>query len=131
MSQNPPVTASSPVTIKVEHVDLVSVTGQLDDPGLDRLRCRLDELLDGGASLVLADLSGVVGCDSRLFDLLARTQCFVARGGGWLHLVGLGPSVWAALDEAALPELLQVYRATRWPVTVPAQRPAPGSPRDR
>ena len=129
MSQNPPVTTNPPVTVRVDHVDLVSVTGHLDNRGLDRLQCRLDELLDGGARLVLADLSGVVGCDGRLFDLLARTQHLAALGGGWLHLVGLGPSVWAALDDAALPDLLQVYRATRWPVTVPAG--PPGSPTDR
>ena len=127
MLQNPPVTTNSPVTVRIDQVDLVSVTGQLDHRGLDRLQCRLDELLDGGARLVLADLSGVTGCDRRLFDLLVRTQHLATRGGGWLHLVGLGPPVWEALDEAALPELLQVYRATRWPGTVPAE-PPPSAP---
>ena len=95
-------------------MDLLSVTGQLDDPGLDRLQCRVDELLDGGARLLLADLSGVAGCDGRLFDLLARTQHLVGRRGGWLRLVGLGPPVLDALDQAALPEVLLVYRAARW-----------------
>jgi anti-anti-sigma regulatory factor len=114
MSQNPPVTINAPVTFRVEQVDLLSVTGQLDDLGLDRLQCRLDELLDGGARLLLADLSGVAGCDGRLFDLLARTQHLVGRRGGWLHLVGLGPPVLDALDQAGLPEVLLVYRAARW-----------------
>jgi hypothetical protein len=86
MSPNPPVTTNAPVTIGVEQVDLLSVTGQLDDLGLDRLQCRLDELLDGGAKLLLADLSGVTGCDGRLFDVLARIQYLVGRRGGWLHL---------------------------------------------
>jgi hypothetical protein len=119
MSQNPPVTIDAPVTIskpatiRVEQVDLLSVTGQLDDPGLDRLQCRLDELLDDGAQLLLADLSGVAGCDARLFDLLARTQDLVGRRGGWLWLVGLGQPVLDALDQAALPEVLLVYRAAR------------------
>jgi hypothetical protein len=84
MLQNPPVTSTPPVTIKVEQVDLLSVTGQLDDLGLARLQRRLDELLDGGARLLLADLSGVAGCDGRLFDLLAGIQYLVGCRGGWL-----------------------------------------------
>jgi hypothetical protein len=115
MSQNPPVAIDAPVTTRVEQMDLLSVTGQLDDPGLDRLQRRLDELLlDGGARLLLVDLSGVVGCDGRLFDLLARTQHVVGRRGGWLRLAGLGSPVLNALDQAALPEVLLVYRAARW-----------------
>jgi anti-sigma B factor antagonist len=114
MSQNPPVAIDVPVTTRVEQMDLLSVTGQLDDPGLDRLQRRLDELLDGGARLLLVDLSGVVGCDGRLFDLLARTQHVVGCRGGWLRLVGLGSPVLDALDHAALPEVLLVYRAARW-----------------
>jgi hypothetical protein len=115
MSQNPPVTINAPVTLRVDQVDLLSVTGQLDDRGLDnRLQCRLDELLDGGARLLLADLSGVVGCDGRLFDLLARIQYRVGCRGGWVRLVRLGPPVLDALDQAALPEVLLVYRAARW-----------------
>ena len=31
MPQNPPVTSNAPVTIRVEQVDLLSVTGQLDE----------------------------------------------------------------------------------------------------
>jgi len=90
------------------------MTGQFDDPGLDRLQCRLDELLDGDARLLVADLSGVTGCDGRLFDLLARNQHLLRCRGGWLRLVGLGSPVLDALDDAGLPEVLLVYRAARW-----------------
>jgi anti-anti-sigma regulatory factor len=120
MSQNPaltipaPVTTGAPVTIEVEQVDLLSVTGQLDDPGLNRLQRRLDELLDAGARLLLVDLSAVADCDGRLFDLLARTQHLVEHRAGWLRLVGLGRPVLEALDQADLPEVLLVYRAARW-----------------
>jgi hypothetical protein len=120
MSHNPPVTihapvtTSAPVTIKIEQVDLLAVTGQLDDPGLDRLQGRLDELHDAGARLSLVDLSGVAGCDGRLFDLLARTPHLVGRREGCLRLVGLGPPVLDALDQAGLPEVLLIYRAARW-----------------
>ena len=120
MSQNPsvanhaPVTTSAPVTIEVEQVDLLSVTGQLDDPGLDRLQRQLDDVLDAGARLLLVDLSGVAGCDGRLFDLITRTQYLVGHRAGWLRLVGVGPPVLEALDQAGLPEVLLVYRAARW-----------------
>ena len=114
MSQNPSVTSNAPVSIRVEQVDLLSVTGQLDDPGLDRLQRRFDELLDGGGRLLVADLSGVAGCDGRLFEVLARTQDLVGGRGGWLRLVGLGSPVLDALDQAALPDVLLVYRAARW-----------------
>jgi anti-anti-sigma regulatory factor len=120
MSQNPPVTihapvtTSAPVTIEVEQVDLLSVTGQLDGPGLDRLQRQLDEVLDAGARLLLVDLSRVAGCDGRLFDLIARTQYLVGHRAGWLRLVGLGPPVLEAFDQAGLPEVLLVYRAARW-----------------
>jgi anti-anti-sigma regulatory factor len=114
MSQNPPMTINAPVTIRVEQVDLLSVTGQLDDSGLDRLQCRFDELLDGGGRLLVADLSGVAGCDGRLFEVLGRTQHIVGGRGGWLRLVGLGSPVLDALDQAALPDVLLIYRAARW-----------------
>ena len=102
MSQNPPV-ISAPVTVRVEQVDLLSVAGQLDDPGLDQLQCRVDELLDRGARLLLADLSGVSGCDGRLFGLLARTQHLVGVRGGWLRLGGLSSPVLDALRASSNP----------------------------
>jgi anti-sigma B factor antagonist len=114
MTINAPVPISAPGSVRVEQVDLLSVTGQLDDPGLDQLGCRVDELLEGGARLLVVDLSGVTGCDGRLFDVLAQTQRLVECRGGWLRLVGMGSPVLDALDEAALPEVLLVYRATRW-----------------
>jgi anti-anti-sigma regulatory factor len=102
------------LAVKVEHVDLLSVVGQLDGEGLGRLQSRLDELLDGDALSLVADLSGVTGCDGRLFDLLTRTSRLVGSRGGWLRLVGLGSPVLDALDQAALPEVLLVYRASDW-----------------
>jgi anti-anti-sigma regulatory factor len=114
MSHDPPRTTTASLSISVEQVELLLVTGQLDDTGLEQLGRRLDELLNGGARLLVADLSGVSECDHRLFDLLARTHHVVGNRGGWLKLVGLGVPVLDALDNADLPEVLLVYRATRW-----------------
>jgi anti-anti-sigma regulatory factor len=114
LSQLSPTTINAPLTIRVEQVDLLSVTGQLDDPGLERLQHRLDELLDSGGRLLVADLSGVARCDGRLFDLLTQTEHLVEDRGGWLRLVGLSSPVLDALDQATLPDVLLVYRAARW-----------------
>jgi len=102
------------MTVTIEHVDLLSVAGHLDDDGLGRLQSSVDELLAGGSRLLVTDLSGVASCDSRLFDLLSRTSDLVGNRGGWLRLVGVGPPVLNALDQAALPEVLLMYRAWGW-----------------
>lgn len=94
MSQNPPMTIDAPVTIRVEQVELLSVTGLLDDPGLDQLQYRLDKLLDGGTRLLVADLSRVVGCDGRVFDLLARAQHLVGRRGAGCDWSGWARRCW-------------------------------------
>ena len=124
MSASRAATISAPATVRVEQVKLLSVTGQLDDAGLARLQRRFDELLDDGALPLLADLSGVAGCDRRLFDLLARTQQLVGHRGGWLRLVGLGPPVLAALDQADLPEGLLCTDPRDGP-TMASAEPAP------
>src|SRR4029078_1483282 len=77
---------STSVTVTIERVDLLSVAGQLDGQGLERLQGHVGELLDGGARFVVADLSGVAGCDGRLFDLLSKTSYVVGCRGGWLRL---------------------------------------------
>jgi anti-anti-sigma factor len=105
---------STSVMVTIEQVDLLSVTGRLDCDGLRRLQHSVDELLAGGARMLLADLSGVASCDSRLFDLLSRTSHLVGHREGWLRLVGVGPSVLNALDQATLPDVLLVYRASGW-----------------
>ena len=113
MSPNPPVTINAPVAIKVEQVDLLSVTGQLDDLGLDRLQCRLDELLDGGAKLLLADLSRSDRLRRPVVRHARAGRVFRRCRGGWLHLVGQGPPCSTASTRHPA-EVLRRYRAARW-----------------
>ena len=107
-------TTGDPVTISTEQVELLSVAGRLNGDGLRRLQRRLDELLDAGARLLVADLSGVSGVDGRLVDLLARTDQLLRRRGGWLRLVGLGSSVMKAPDQTPISEVLLVNRDSGW-----------------
>ncbi|MCA1697097.1 MAG: STAS domain-containing protein, partial [Actinobacteria bacterium] len=82
---------STQVTISTEQVDLLSVTGRLDDLGLTQLRTQLEALFDTGTGYLVVDLAGVTCCDYRLFDVLTRTRQFLVDHQGWMRLVGIGP----------------------------------------
>jgi hypothetical protein len=60
------------------------------------------------------DLAGVISCDYRLFDVLAWTHQFLADYQGWMRLVGIGPAVVNALDEALPAEFLLVRQVGDW-----------------
>jgi anti-anti-sigma regulatory factor len=105
---------STQVTISTEQVDLLSVTGRLDDTGLAQLRRQLQVLFDTGTRYLVVNLAGVTRCDYRLFDVLTRTHQVLTDRQGWLRLVGVGPTVRNALDEATPSECLLVYQASDW-----------------
>jgi anti-anti-sigma factor len=104
------------ITISTEQVDLLSVIGQLDDEGLARLRKQLGELCDTGTQYLLVDLAKVTSCDHQLFDVLLRTYQTLTDRQGWMRLVGVGPTVINALDQATLAEYLLVCHASDWVV---------------
>ncbi|MCU1610594.1 MAG: anti-sigma factor antagonist [Pseudonocardiales bacterium] len=105
---------STQVTLSTEQVDLLSVAGRLDDLGLTQLGMQLEALVDTGAVYLVVDLAGVSCCDYRLFDVLTRTHQFLADHQGWMRLVGIGPAVINALDEALLSEFQLVCQAGDW-----------------
>jgi anti-anti-sigma regulatory factor len=107
---------STQVKISTEQVDLLSVTGRVDDTGLTQLRMQLEALVDAGAVYLVVDLAGVISCDHGLFDVLACTHQILADRQGWLRLVGIGPVVVNALDEARPSEFLLVCQAADWRV---------------
>jgi anti-anti-sigma regulatory factor len=107
---------STQVTISTEQVDLLSVTGRLDDTGLTQLGMQLEALVDTGTVYLVVDLAGVIGCDHRRFDVLARTHQILADHQGWMRLVGIGPAVVNALDEARPSDFPWVCQAGDWGV---------------
>jgi anti-anti-sigma regulatory factor len=102
------------VTINTEQVALLSIIGRLDVTGLTQLRLQLQALLDTDTKYLVVNLAGVGSCDHRLFDVLARAHHVLADRQGWLRLVGVGPAVRNALDEATTSECLLVYQAAEW-----------------
>jgi anti-sigma B factor antagonist len=105
---------STDVTINTEQVALLSIIGHLDVAGLGQLRLQLQALLDTDTKYVVVNLAGVGSCDHRLFDVLAQAHHGLTDRQGWLRLVGVGPAVRNALDEATTSECLLVYQAAEW-----------------
>jgi anti-anti-sigma regulatory factor len=108
------LTDSPKVTISTGQVGLLSVTGRLDDTGLTQLRGHLEVLFDTDTRYLVVNLAGVASCDYRLFDVLIWTHQVLTDRQGWLRLVGVGPVVRNALDEATPSECLLVYQASDW-----------------
>lgn len=102
------------LTINTEQVALLSIIGRLDVPGLTQLRLQLQALLDTDIKYLVVNLAGVGSCDYRLFDVLAWAHHVLTDRQGWLRLVGVGPAVRNALDEATTSECLLVYEAAEW-----------------
>lgn len=105
---------STKVTINTEQVALLSITGRLDVAGLVQLRLQLQALLDTYTKYVVVNLAGVGSCDHQLFDVLTQAHHRLTDRQGWLRLVGVGPAVHNALDEATTSECLLVYQASEW-----------------
>jgi anti-anti-sigma factor len=109
-----PAVSSTEVTICTEQVALLSVIGRLDEAGLTQLRQQLQAAFDTDIQYLVVNLAGVVSCDHRLFDVLVWVQRFLSSRRGWMRLVGVGPAVHNALDEATLSEYLLVDQASDW-----------------
>jgi anti-sigma B factor antagonist len=105
---------STEVRINTEQVALLSIIGRLDITGLTQLRLQLQALLDTDTKYLVVNLAGVGSCDNRLFDVLAQAHHRLTDREGWLRLVGVGPAVRNALDEATTSECLLVYEAAEW-----------------
>jgi hypothetical protein len=102
------------VTISAQPVDLLSVTGQLHNTGLTQLIQQLQALCDTGTQHLILDLARVTGCDHRLFDVLAWIHQILTERRGWVRLVGVGSTVYNALDDATPSESLLVYQTSDW-----------------
>jgi hypothetical protein len=93
------------LAIAHEQVHLLSVRGRLDSSSaLGAVQKDLDMLLDVGTRFLLADLSRVEPCDSRMSDLLARTATLLEQRGGWLRMVAPGSTTVQTVDPAASSE---------------------------
>lgn len=79
---------------------VVSVSGELDRPGIARLRTELAWWRQAGALEVRLDLSGVPRCDPSLARSLAWARTQLRGYGADLIITGVGDEVLAELAAA-------------------------------
>ena len=112
------LTDSTEMTISTQQVTLLSIDGRLDEMGLTQLRKRLQRLIDTDARCVVLNLAGVTSCDRELLDVLAGTHQILTQRRGWMRLVGVGPAVRNALDEATPSHWPLIDQASDWTNTL-------------
>jgi anti-anti-sigma factor len=85
---------------------VLTVTGELDATGAERLLARLDRLLDRGHRHLVLDLSGVSFCDSSGMSALVRGHARASAAAGGLRLSAASPQVTRVLELAGLARML-------------------------
>ncbi len=73
----------------VEQLDVITVTGDLDRAGLDRLRALCQRVPVTAARTLSIDFRGMTGCPSALFPLLADANATLRAADMELNLIGL------------------------------------------
>lgn len=75
----------------VEQPDVITIVGDLDRAGLDRLRalCRQAPVTRAGTRTLSIDFRGMTGCPSALFPLLADANATLRAADMELNLIGL------------------------------------------
>ena len=81
---------------------VLTVSGELDASGAERLLSRLDRLLDQGHRHVVLDLAGVTFCDSSGVSALVRSHARASAAAGRLRIADASPQVARVLQIAGL-----------------------------
>jgi anti-anti-sigma factor len=87
---------------------VVQVCGELDLNTAPQLRDALTELLDGGATELIVDLSGVSFLDSSGINVLIRAAKRLSDGGGTLRLRSPSSQARNVLEMTGLLEAMPV-----------------------
>jgi anti-anti-sigma regulatory factor len=92
---------------------VLEVAGALCQDNAAELRQRVEGLLVAGVRFLLVDLAEVDGCDPVVIGVLADAARLLEGRQGWLRI---NPNrtlpAAAKLDEATLPDLFAIYRAS-------------------
>jgi anti-sigma B factor antagonist len=88
---------------------VVEVTGDLDMSTAPQLRDRLQELTNGGARLVVVDLTGVGFLDSSALGALVVAFKDLREQGGWLRLAGVRPLVRRVLSITSVDRVIEIF----------------------
>lgn len=88
---------------------VVSVTGELDVATAPDLRARLDEAIDAGSTVVIADLLGVTFLDSTALGVLIGALKKCQAAGGDLRIVIAEPRLLKIFEITGLTELFSLF----------------------
>ncbi len=88
---------------------IVSFPGQVDISNVDQLRDRLLSVINRGATVLIADMTGTVSCDHAAVDAIARACQRAAASGTQLRLVVTAPLVRRVLSIEGLDRLVAIY----------------------
>jgi anti-anti-sigma factor len=88
---------------------IVAFPAHVDVSNVDQLRDRLRSVIDRGAAVVVADMSGTLSCDHAAADTLARSCQRAAVNGAQLRLVVTAPAIRRVLGIEGLDRLVSIY----------------------
>lgn len=108
---------------------VVTFPEHLGMPNADRVREQLVWVINRGADVLIADLTGTVSCDNAGADAVARAQWHAIAHGTQLRLVVIADVVRRVLSLGGLDPRVPVYPTVEAAVAAGAERPqVPGEP---
>ncbi len=93
----------------VRQAAVVALPEQIDASNSGDVREELLTLINRGAAVLVADMSGTLSCDHGGADALVRAHHRAAVSGTQLRLVVTAPIVWRVLDANGLDRLVSIY----------------------
>jgi anti-anti-sigma factor len=88
---------------------IVAFPAQVDVTNVDQLRDRLLSVINRGAAVVIADMTGTLSCDHAAVEAIARACQRAAVSGAQLRLVVTAPVVRRVLGIEGLDRLVSIY----------------------
>jgi anti-anti-sigma factor len=88
---------------------IVAFPAQVDVSNVGQLRDRLLSVINRGAAVVIADMTGTLSCDHAAVDAIARACQRAAVSGAQLRLVVTAPVIRRVLGIEGLDRLVSIY----------------------
>jgi anti-anti-sigma factor len=88
---------------------IVAFPGQVDVSNVDQLRDRLLSVINRGAGVVVADMTGTLSCDYAAVDAIARACQRASVSGTQFRLVVTAPAIRRVLGIEGLDRLVSIY----------------------
>ena len=88
---------------------IVAFPGQVDVSNVDQLRDRLLSVINRGAGVVVADMTGTLSCDHAAVDTIARACQRAVVSGTQFRLVVTAPAIRRVLGIEGLDRLVAIY----------------------